>query len=411
MARKIAIVGAGQAGLQLGIALLDKGHAVTLVTNKTGREIAAGQITATAALFRRGQQAERDLGLDYWDGQVFANKTIELSIRDAEGALQLKILGEFLRGTARMVDLRLKYPRWIEEFSRRGGRLVIGSPDLAGLDALSEAHDLLFVATGRGKDSIFERDAERSIWSGPLRRLRAVFIDAPGLDRWNNTGVSGIGEVNAAPAFGLGGREVQALLVWGVIGGPLDFPDGLDGPSVLTGIKAAFRQYNPEHFGKIADKLLLDDKAWLAGAVTPIVRKPTARLPSGRFAVALGDAWITVDPLTGQGLNNASHGAEVFARAIEARGDEPFDATWATATTEEAWDLIRHAYLLNRVLLDPPAFQEPVFAAAAQHRRLADEVFSCFQDPDTSAWLHDPAAVSARLAALPPLANAALAAE
>jgi 2-polyprenyl-6-methoxyphenol hydroxylase-like FAD-dependent oxidoreductase len=35
--RKITIVGAGQAGLQLGIGLLDKGYSVTAISNRSWR--------------------------------------------------------------------------------------------------------------------------------------------------------------------------------------------------------------------------------------------------------------------------------------------------------------------------------------------------------------------------------------
>lgn len=403
MARKIAIVGAGQAGLQLGLDLLEKGHAVTLITEKSGEEIANGRITATPALFWRGQQAEQNLGIDFWRNEVFSNKKVQLGIRDDRGELLLRVAGQFINGTAQMVDLRLKYPKWLETFSRRGGRLVIGRPDIAGLDTLAGEHDLLFVATGRTNASLFERDPERSIWPGPLRRVRAIFLDAPELDRWNNTFVPGIGELAASPALGLGNRPVQALLVWGAFGGPLDFPQDVDGAQVTEGIKDAFRRFNPDYYDKIADKKILDDKAWVTGAVAPTVRKPTALLPSGRFAVALGDVAVTVDPLTGQGLNNASHAADVFAREIELRGNEPFTPAWAEATSNEAWDFIRHSYLLNRILLDPPAYQEPVFPAASRNPRLADELISGFPDPETTVWFHDPDALREKLAAYPPV--------
>ena len=37
--RRIAIVGAGQSGLQLGLGLLDTGYDVTMITNRTADEI------------------------------------------------------------------------------------------------------------------------------------------------------------------------------------------------------------------------------------------------------------------------------------------------------------------------------------------------------------------------------------
>ena len=44
---KIAIVGAGQAGLHLGIGLLMSGHQVTMLSNRTGEQIAAGPVISS----------------------------------------------------------------------------------------------------------------------------------------------------------------------------------------------------------------------------------------------------------------------------------------------------------------------------------------------------------------------------
>jgi 2-polyprenyl-6-methoxyphenol hydroxylase-like FAD-dependent oxidoreductase len=398
MSRKIAIVGAGQAGLQLGFALLEEGYGVTMVTDKPAQEIAASQLWGTPALFWRGQEFERALGIDFWDGEVFPNKRVEIDIRGEQGERQVTIAGEFTHGAAKLVDLRLKYPKWLAEFSHRGGNVVIGRVDIAGLDALAAEHDLLFIATGRSGGSLFERDTERSIWPNALRRLRAVVLAGPEVHHWSFSFIPGVGEVCAAPGLGLGGRPAHAILLWATQGGPIDFPDGLDGPQVLAGLKAALRAYKQDHYDKIADSELLDGKSWLAGAVAPTVRKPVARLPSGRFAVALGDVLITVDPITGQGLNNAAYAADLFGRRIVAHGDQPFDEAWAEATADEFWDFARHSYLLQRSLLEPPEYQGAVFPAAAQHRGLANELIGTFPDPATSTWLHDAEALNAKIA-------------
>lgn len=51
-------------------------------------------------------------------------------------------------------------------------------------------------------------------------------------------------------------------------------------------------------------------------AITPTVRRGYARLSNGRTILALGDAHITMDPVTGQGANKASHAAFVAGAAI-----------------------------------------------------------------------------------------------
>ena len=49
--RRIAIVGAGQSGLQLGLGLLDTGYEVTIVTNRTGDEIRQGKVMSSQCMF------------------------------------------------------------------------------------------------------------------------------------------------------------------------------------------------------------------------------------------------------------------------------------------------------------------------------------------------------------------------
>ena len=61
--RRIAIIGAGQAGLLLGIGLVDAGYAVTLFSDSTPEAM------ATPFLFPDALQLERHLGLNFWDDQ------------------------------------------------------------------------------------------------------------------------------------------------------------------------------------------------------------------------------------------------------------------------------------------------------------------------------------------------------
>ena len=49
--RKILIVGAGQAGLQLALGLQSKGYEVTLMSNRTADEIRNGRVMSTQCMF------------------------------------------------------------------------------------------------------------------------------------------------------------------------------------------------------------------------------------------------------------------------------------------------------------------------------------------------------------------------
>ena len=66
---------------------------------------------------------------------------------------------------------------------------------------------------------------------------------------------------------------------------------------------------------------MTDAQATLSGRLTPVVRRPVARLPSGRSVLGLADAVVLNDPITGQGSNTAAKSADVYLRDILARGE------------------------------------------------------------------------------------------
>ena len=57
--RRIAIVGGGQAGLPLALALLDKGYQVTVVTNRTPDDVRRGKVMSSQCMFDASLQIER----------------------------------------------------------------------------------------------------------------------------------------------------------------------------------------------------------------------------------------------------------------------------------------------------------------------------------------------------------------
>ena len=68
--RRVAIVGAGQSGLQLALGLLQEGYEVTVVSNRTPEEIAVGPVLSSQCMFETALQTERVLGLDHWPGSA-----------------------------------------------------------------------------------------------------------------------------------------------------------------------------------------------------------------------------------------------------------------------------------------------------------------------------------------------------
>src|SRR5206468_5994976 len=75
------------------------------------------------------------------------------------------------------VDQRLKIPRWMAEFQKRGGNLQIEAADIDDLESCARGHDLVIVASGKGTIAqLFERDTSRSPFSEPQRSLALTYV-------------------------------------------------------------------------------------------------------------------------------------------------------------------------------------------------------------------------------------------
>ena len=101
MSQRIAIVGAGQSGLQMALGLQAKGYRVTLLTNRTPDQVRAGKVMSSQCMFDRALQTERELGLNWWDDACPPVEGIGLAIPHPE------------QPGARLIDwaARLDHPR------------------------------------------------------------------------------------------------------------------------------------------------------------------------------------------------------------------------------------------------------------------------------------------------------------
>ena len=68
--KRIAIIGAGESGLLLGLGLRNAGYDVTIVSNRSPEQIHLGKVTSSQVMFETALQAERDLGLNFWKRSV-----------------------------------------------------------------------------------------------------------------------------------------------------------------------------------------------------------------------------------------------------------------------------------------------------------------------------------------------------
>lgn len=78
---------------------------------------------------------------------------------------------------AQSVDQRVKMPYWMEEFERRGGRLVIQDVGIEELEQLANDYELVLLAAGKGEVvKQFERDDIRSVFDKPQRALALTYV-------------------------------------------------------------------------------------------------------------------------------------------------------------------------------------------------------------------------------------------
>lgn len=395
--RRIAIVGAGQAGLQLGLGLLDKGYEVTLVTNRTGEQIRAGKVMSSQCMFHSALQTERDQGLNFWEEQCPAVEGIGLNVVNPEVPGQsLFSWSARLERYAQSVDQRLKMPVWMEAFTRRGGELRIEDVGIAELEGLSASHELVLLAAGKGEVvNQFARDAQRSVYSAPQRALSLTYVQGmrpmSPYSRVAFNLIPGVGEYFVFPALTLNG-PCEIMVFEGIPGGPLDCWQGITSPEEhLAKSQELVRRYLPWEAERCSDLSLTDDNGFLSGRFTPTVRKPVLTLPSGRPVFGMADALVVNDPITGQGANNAAKCSKVYLDAILAQGARPFTAQWMEQTFEQYWSYARHVVEWTNTLLQPPATHLlQLLGAASTSQPLASAISNGFDDPRQFApWWFD----------------------
>jgi hypothetical protein len=285
--------------------------------------------------------------------------------------------------------MRIYLARLLEDFAARGGRVVVGVLQSDDLVHLSTQYDLLAVAAGRGSlATLFPRLPEHSPYEKPQRIVvgglyRGIAYPQPlGFDVCITPGT---GEMLALPllSFGSGLTGIAFEIAAGGAFEPLkqlryeDDPQGFDA-LVLDLMReyapAIYARADPQAFG-LARPLDL-----CHAAITPTARRAYAQLPNGRLVVALGDAHVVNDPLTGQGANAASHAAWVLADAIRGGGD--LDEAFCRRVEQQMWTYTGPVTEACNARLRPPApHAAQLLAAAAQHKSIANLVADGFHNP------------------------------
>jgi 2-polyprenyl-6-methoxyphenol hydroxylase-like FAD-dependent oxidoreductase len=401
----IGIIGAGISGLQLALRLQQLGIPATVHSAQDANGLKSGSPKNFPARFGATQDREKALGVFDWpdEARVLA---WSVAVSAPEGPpLEFEAT---LTPPSSVVDFRLYLPHLFEAFTSRGGEVVIGAPDL---DAVARKHDLVVVANGdRSMRDLFPRVPELSPFDRPQRIIttavyRGIAEKSP--NQLDLRLIPGVGEIFQIPFLSPKGRA-NVLAFEAVPGGPLESVSHLDADAdpgkFYREVLALLEQFMPELRERVdaAEFATIGPREVLQGGVTPTVRKGWATLPNGRCALAIGDAWITNDPLTAQGANLGSYSAFALADLISAQSG-PFDESFCRKASGSLWEHAKPVVEWSTAFLaPPPPHVVGLFQAAARDRRVADAFVSNFNDP-VAMWqtLSSPAGVEGFLAGFP----------
>ena len=383
--KRVGIVGAGISGLHLGLWLREYGIDTTIYTEKTAAQLLGAPLRNIVIRNACTRERERALRVNHWD--TSAPDLGELSVTVT--GTPIRFAGT-LAPPSNVVDMRIYCARLLDDFSTRGGRVVVGTFAPADLEELSTRHDLLVVASGRGSlSNLFAHVPEHSPNSEPQRLVIAGFYR--GVQPRDPLGFEvvisrGHGEILVFPLVsfepGLTGIGIEAIR-GGAFSGLSEVKYASEPRRFEQRVLDILRDHAPAVFERVAvDEFAVarpQDVGYVA--ITPAVHRGYRRLGNGRHVVALGDAHIVMDPITGQGANKAAQAAGTLAAAIRDAGDydEPFCREIEEVMCRFALPV---SAACNARLKPPPPHVGRLLDAAARHQVLADLYAFGFNHPD-----------------------------
>ncbi len=397
--RKVLIVGAGQAGLQLALTLREHSYDVTVMSARTPEEIRNGRVTSTQCMFHTALQYERDYGLNLWEAETPKVEGLGVSIAAPDNSRALDWMGP-LDHYAQSVDQRVKMAGWLELLEDKGGKVIYHGVTTSDVDSLTKHYDLVLIAAGKGElVQLFDRDPERSPYTTKQRALAVSYVHgAPRRPEHPDTYAvrfnvqPGVGELFVIPGYTFSG-PCEIPFFEAIPGGPLDaFADQPPATEHWSRMLGLMREHFPWEYERFQHAEVTDGQATLAGGYPPVVRKPVGNLPSGGAVLGMADVVVANDPITGQGSNNASKCAAFYAQSIRDRGDQPFDREWMQQTFERYWEDARHVTdWTNAMLQPPPEHVMNIFGAAQTNEDIRRRFVNGFDDPsDFKKWFLPP---------------------
>lgn len=390
MKKRIGIVGAGTAGLHLGLFLRQHDIDVTVYTDRKPDEYADLRLLNTVAHHSVTVQREVDLGVDQWPSREFGYFGHYYYVG---GPQPMRFYGD-LAAPSRAVDYRLYQPMLMRTLEARGGTFCYEEVSADDLETLSEQYDLLVVCTGKNAlGKLFDRQAEHSPFDKPQRALCVGLFKGIAESPIRAVTMSfspGHGEMIEIPTLSFNGMAT-ALVLENHIGGDLEILANTrydDNPrAFLDLLLDKLHKHHPSVAERI-DPQLFDlansPRDLLQGAVTPVFRNGHATLKNGKTIIGLGDVQATVDPVLGQGANMASHAAWILGEEITAQ--TVYDLRFCEHLERRRQDRVLCATRWTNFTLAALATLPPEFRAflgvLSQNREMADEFTNNFNYPE-----------------------------
>ena len=388
----IGIVGGGVSAFHLGLTLVTKGVGATIYAPQSAAQLANGRMQNTVAHMPDTVRRERELGVDFWpEDNVRTCRVRHYSLRVGKGQA-LDFHGE-LNGEERCIDYRLYLPRMMDEFERRGGRIVHQHTAPERLEAFYEQHALLAIASGKshiGFADLFPRIDELSQHTNPPRVLCVGLFT--GIADSSPVGVTvgispGHGEIVVLPMETAEGPLMALLFENRPEGDLADLPklNYTEDPIAFEArILAALEEHYPSVYARVDRNqfALAGKQNLLQGGFTPTTRESWAEISDGKFAIAIGDLRCTQDPLTGQGANLASRGACMLGDMIVG-SEKIFDRAFCEAYEQSMRYKVAGTVGFNNAMLEPAPHTQQLLGVMAENKDVCTDFSTRFAAPDT----------------------------
>ena len=387
MTRHIAIVGAGTAGLHLGLYLRAHGIGATIHTDRRPEDYAGTRLLNTVAHHSITLARETELGVNHWPTDEHG---YYCHYHHFGGEQPIFFRGDF-KSASRAVDYRIYLPRLMQDFAARGGQFEYGELKAGDVPRIAEGAGLVVVCTGKGPlGQMFPHDPVHSPFDRPQRMLCVGLYKGVAEEPTRGVTLSvspGQGELIDIPTLTFGGMA-HALLMENVPGGDMEVLARLryeDNPrAFLDTVLQKLEIHHPTVYRRI-DRQRFDlangPNDLLQGGVTPTVRHGHVPLAGGKLAVALGDVQAVVDPLCGQGANIASHAAFVLGEEIVRQ--PVYDERFCEIVDARRRDRVLGAARWTNMFLQPPSPElMQLIGTMSQDRALCDEFTDNFNRPE-----------------------------